>query len=386
MPDLAYEIVYPRGGARLFRALPDGAPALAMRPASFLYERISGAVRSARTRRRRPLDVGAVVVSVGNLEVGGNGKTPFVIHLVNELGRRGYRPLVASRGYKSAAETLSAVTVLAPRSAELKGRVSTAVRVLRDDAGGLAEAIGDEGAMVLARCPGVPLAFSGDRRRAVEVGCALFEPTHVVLDDGFQTWGVERDVDIVLLDAERPLGNGRILPSGSLRERPNALRRADVVGFNALERDEHLAGLTRWVCETVGRPIPVFGVRRHLSFLEPPSGEPAERPAGQMAVLSSVGRPHRFETSLAAAGITIGLSLRFPDHFRYARDDIQRIDALLNGRGIDRLVTTEKDWVKLRDVGPTRARVWVARLELALVGIDPVRTCEKPQASPAASA
>jgi len=386
MPDPAYEIVYPRGGARLFRAAPDGALALAMRPAAFLYEGVSRAVRSARTRRRRPLDIGAVVVSVGNLEVGGNGKTPFVIHLVNELGRRGYRPLVASRGYKSAAESLCAVTVLAPRSGELKGRVSTAIRVLRDDARGLAEAVGDEGAMVAARCPGVPLAFSGDRRRAIEVGCALFEPTHVVLDDGFQTWGVERDVDIVLLDAERPLGNGRILPSGSLRERPNALGRADVIGFNALERDEQLAGLTRWACQTVGRSIPVFGVRRRLSFLGAPSGERAERPAGQFAALSSVGRPDRFETSLAAAGISIDLSLRFPDHFRYARDDISRIEALLDARAIDGLVTTEKDWVKLREAGPPRSRVWVARLELALVGIDPMRICEKPQASPAASA
>jgi len=386
MPDPVYEIVYPRGGARLFRAPPVGTLALAMRPAAFLYEGVSCVVRSARTRRRRPLDVGAVVVSVGNLEVGGNGKTPFVIHLVNELGRRGHRPLVASRGYKSVAESLCAVTVLAPRSAELKGRVSTAVRVLRDDADSLAEAVGDEGAMVAARCPGVPLAFSGDRRRAIDVGCALFEPTHVVLDDGFQTWGVERDVDIVLLDAKRPLGNGRILPSGTLRERPDALERADVIGFNALERDDQLAGLTRWACETVGWSIPVFGVRRRLSFLEPPSGERAERPAGPIAALSSVGRPDRFEASLAAAGVSIGLSLRFPDHFRYARDDIRRIETLLDARGIDRLVTTEKDWVKLREAEEPRARVWVARLELALVGADPVDTCEKPQATPAASA
>jgi len=386
MPDTDYEIVYPRGGAGVFHEPPDGALALAMRPASFLYEGVSRAVRFARTRHRRPLDAGAVIVSVGNLEAGGNGKTPFVIHLVRELVQRGYRPLVASRGYRSVAESLDAVTVVAPASSGPRGPVSTAVRVLRDDALGLAEAIGDEGAMVAARCPGVPLAFSRDRRRAIEVGRALFEPTHVVLDDGFQTWGADRDVDIVLLDAKRPLGNGRILPAGSLREGPSALRRADVIGFNALERDDDLDGLTQWAREIVGRPVPVFGVRRRLSFLEPPSEECVERPDGRFAALSSVGRPLHFERALAAAGVATGVSLRFPDHFRYTADDLRRLEMTMLSRGIARLVTTEKDWVKLREMGELKVRVWVARLELALAGADPVRACEKPQASPAASA
>jgi tetraacyldisaccharide 4'-kinase len=386
MREPAYEIVYPWGGARMFHAPADGALSQMMRPASFLYERICGAVRSVRTGRRRSLDAGAVVVSVGNLEVGGNGKTPFSIYLVNELACRGHRPLFASRGYKSTAESLSAVTVVAPRSAEPRRWVPSAVRLLRGVTGGLAEAIGDEGAMVAMRCPDAPLVFSHDRRRAIEVGCAMFEPTHVVLDDAFQTWGVERDVDIVLLDAEHPLGNGRVLPAGSLREAPSALRRADVVGFNGVDRDDRLAVLARWAHETVGRPVPVFGMRRCLSFLDATSGAPAERPDGTVAVVSSIGRPHRFEASLVAEGITIGLSLRFPDHFRYGRDDVRRIEGMLRTRGLERVVTTEKDWVKFREVGAPRARLWVARLELAVLGMDPVRRCEKPQASPAASA
>ena len=298
MPEMDYEIVYPRGGGRVLHEPPSGALAVAMRPASFLYDGVSRAVRAARSRRQRPLECGAAVISVGNIEVGGNGKTPFVIHLVNGLVGRGYRPLAASRGYRSAAESLGAVTVVASRSIGVKGRVTAAVRVLQSDGPGLAEAVGDEGAMVAARASGVPLAFSGDRRRAIEVGCALFEPTHVVLDDGFQTWGVERDLDIVLLDAKHPLGSGRVLPAGSLRERPGALVRADVIGFNGIEREDELASLADWVQKVVGRRMPVFGIRRSLSFFEPPSDEKAPPPAGRIAALSSVGRPERFEASL----------------------------------------------------------------------------------------
>jgi len=397
----SYDVVYPAGGSHFSRAPSRGSfLSGAMRPASFLYAGVSDIVRRIRVGGRREAALSAIVVSVGNLEVGGSGKTPFAAYLVKELARRGRRPAYVSRGFKSAAERLGAVTVLLPRSAEPAGWVSSGVRLLREDAEGLSRSIGDEGAMVAARCPGVPLAFSRDRRRAVEVICALFNPTHVVLDDALQTWSVARDVDIVLLDAEHPLGNGRIIPAGSLREAPGALSRSHAIGFNGIEVvcggvDAHarLAELREWAHETVKRPLPVFGIRRRLSFGEPavvPGGPTADQtpapPEGRFAALSSVGRPHRFEESLRAHGVALGLALRFPDHHRYRRSDVVRIEGILASRGIDRVVTTEKDWVKLREIGPPRAKLRVARLELDVMGDDPVAICEKPRATPAASA
>ena len=397
----SYDVLYPVGGSHFSRA-PSHRSFLsgAMRPASFLYAGGSNVVRRIRVGGRLGAGVSAVVVSVGNLEVGGSGKTPFAAYLVNELARRGSRPAYVSRGFKSAAERLGAVTVLLPRSAEPAGWVSSGVRLLREDTEGLSRSIGDEGAMVAARCPGVPLAFSRDRQRAVEVICALFNPTHVVLDDALQTWSVARDVDIVLLDAVHPVGNGRIIPAGSLREAPGALSRAHAIGFNGIEIEckgidgqERLAGLREWAHEMVKRPIPVFGIRRRLSFLEaavvpvePTAGETPAPPEGRVAALSSVGRPHRFEESLRAHGLTIGLALRFPDHHRYRRSDVERIEEVLASRGISRVVTTEKDWVKLREIGPPRAELRVACLDLEVLGDDPVAICEKPRATPAASA
>jgi tetraacyldisaccharide 4'-kinase len=275
--------------------------------------------------------------------------------------------------------------------------------MLRSGAPGLSDAIGDEGAMVASRCPNAPLAFSRDRRRAVEAVSALFAPTHIVLDDAFQTWPVARDADIVLLDAEHPVGNGRIIPAGSLREGVRALARADAIGFNGIESapgggiageavaiDERLSRLRDWTRQTVRREVPVFGIRRRVSLARPAAdaegfagGEEFEGPA---AALSSVGRPRRFEESLVRLGVRVGLALRFPDHYRYGASAVRRIEGLLAERGLGALVTTEKDWAKLREIGPPRVDVRIARLELSVVGDDPLRICEKPRGVPAASA
>jgi tetraacyldisaccharide 4'-kinase len=192
-------------------------------------------------------------------------------------------------------------------------------------------------------------------------------------------------LDIVLLHAEHPLGNGRILPAGSLREGPSALGRAGAIGFNGLEDEDRLATLARWADETVGRAVPVFGVRRRLSFLGASSGVAERRPQGPVAALSSIGRPRQFEESLISHGIDVEVALRFPDHHRYRGGDVGWIEAALRTRGLERMVTTEKDWVKLREVGAPGAHLWIARLEVSVFGQNPVEKCEKPQVSPAAS-
>ena len=354
-----------------------------MLPCSLLYKTISGLTRAVRTKRRREIERAPLVVSVGNIEVGGNGKTPFAIHVVERLAARGYRSVYVSRGFKSEAGSLDVVTVLVPESEAVPRAVRPGLRILRPGFRRLARAVGDEGAMVAMRCPEVPLVFSRDRRHAVEVACEVFDPTHVILDDSFQTWSVARDVDIVLLDSAHPLGNGRVVPAGSLREDPDALRRADAIGFNGLERAEHLDALSDWVRRTVERDIPVFGVIRGLSFIDAGTGGTRECPAGRSAALSSIARPSRFERSLVENGLDLCLSLRYPDHHKFDPHDIRCIDTHLANRGIKHLITTEKDWVKLRDVGVPVVMPVLARLELRVVGEDPI-PYEKPQGEPAA--
>jgi tetraacyldisaccharide 4'-kinase len=386
VPEPFLEVLYPAGGGALRHAPWErGLLSAVLYPASVVYGRLLLGVRARRTARRRPLDVSAVVISVGNLEVGGNGKTPLAIHLVNELSRRGHRPAYVSRGFKGAAERLGTVSVLVPRSTEPKRWPDSSVRLMRVDAGNMPDALGDEGAVVAMRCSGAPLAFSADRSEAIRVVFEMFEPTHVVVDDAFQSWSVHRDVDIVLLDAEHPIGNGRTLPAGSLREEPAALGRAAVIGFNAMRPADDLGQLGDWVSGVVGRKMPVFGVVRGIALAGGGSGEPVPDSVGPVAALSGIARPSRFEQSLVERGFDVRLSIRYPDHFRYDRHEIRRVDEILARRGIVRLVTTEKDWVKLKEVGPPSVDLLITRLELQITGIDPVRLCERPQAMPAVS-
>jgi tetraacyldisaccharide 4'-kinase len=104
-----------------------------------------------------------------------------------------------------------------------------------------------------------------------------------------------------------------------------------------------------------------------------------------VAALSGIGRPARFEKALLEKGLDVRLSLRYPDHFVYGRSDVRRMEEILARRGLGTLVTTEKDWVKLRELLPLPAELRLARVEIDITGDDPVLECEKPQASPAVS-
>lgn len=376
-----YEILYPAGGGPL-RGVPEsrGLRSAVLRPASRLYGLAAGALRQRRMRRRVPLGVSARVVSIGNLEVGGNGKTPLAIHLLTALSARGRRPVYVSRGFGGEAERLPAVTILAPLGVEPGGFPAASLRLVSPDARALSRALGDEGALVNARCPNVPLAFSRRRRAAIETVCAMFDPSHVVLDDAFQTWGLPRDADIVLLDAKAPLGNGRLLPAGTLREGAEALARADAIGFNGLGRAEDLEALRVWAGEFAGVDAPVFGVCRRIAVAGISGDADGGWKRAASASLCGIGRPERFERALIELGVDLRVSLRYPDHYRYRGEDVRRVADILDRRRIERLIMTEKDWMKIREAGPPDSRSAVARLDLEIVGEDPVVLCEEPRA------
>jgi len=381
-------VIYPRGDRSRSRA--------GLWPAELLYRAASGAVRLAR-RRTQPLWSDTVVTSIGNLEVGGNGKTPFAVHVLERLVAGGCRVVYVSRGFSGSAERLAACTVVPAREAHCESDRGTdkerglaglgGIRVIQDRDGDVYQALGDEGAMVAMRLPQVPMVLCRDKRRAVDVARRLFRPTHIILDDAFQSWSCPRHVDVVLLDAANPLGNGRLLPAGTLREGAGALRRADMVGFNlgasprgdSFDGDE-LARRRRWLLGLTGRDMPVFGLARRLAFYRPGEDGVGAAPAGPVVSLSSIARPQRFDDVLVASGWDVRLSIRYPDHHRYSESDGGHIESLLRAEGIPAVVTTEKDWVKLRALDGPVGNVWVARLEMDVAGDDPIERIEKPQA------
>lgn len=371
--DTKVDVVYPRGrplslnGARSWLA-----PALV--PASWAYQSLSAAVRAVQMVDEHRPPPGVRVVSIGNLEVGGNGKTPLAVYFLERIAAEGGTPVYVSRAFRSVSERLNAVTVVLPDDFDGPPPLRGGVRFLTRRSPSLAEEIGDEAAMIAARAPGVTLALSRHKRRALDYATEFLDPTHVFLDDAFQSWNTPRDLDVVLLASRRPLGNGRLLPAGTLREAPEALERADVIGFNGVGAWEDVEAAADSLCRQVGiRRLrqPVFGIKRRVAMLSD-RGQAEESLRGPIASLSAIGRPEGFEQALLDAGLSLSLAMRYPDHYRYGRDDVEWVFRRLEQNAIDRVVTTEKDWAKLRGLGERCEKFVVARLLLEIVGSDPL--------------
>lgn len=364
-PEADRKILYPQG-------LPSQLPrsrvwAVMMKPASVFYRVGLAAARRAGSRRRiSPYPF--KVVSVGNLEVGGSGKTPLVMAVLEDLLSRGLRPVYVSRGYRSRAGRMAAPTLVPARAQSLDP--IEGVRVLSRNAFGLAGEVGDEAVVVARRFPQVALAIGRDKAACLRAAANVFRPSHVVVDDGFQSWRLWRDVDVVVLDGARPFGNGRLIPSGTLREEPPALRRAHFIGGNGCGRADldgfrrRLGGLDR------GRGV--FVMERIIQ-VEP---FPSEVPVASIAALA---RPERFEADLAGLGLNLVLSFRFPDHHPYKHEDMVWVERICRREAVEMIVTTEKDWVKMEAIAPASLALVVARLDVRLHGDDLLAAIRKPQ-------
>jgi tetraacyldisaccharide 4'-kinase len=279
----------------------------------------------ARRRLDRP------VVSVGNIAVGGSGKTPTAIHVARLLQSMGERPSVLTRGYA-------------------RRRPSDGVTVVSDGARLLADLdrAGDEPLMIARQLGTVPVLVSADRALAGRLAERRFGCTVHVLDDGFQHFQLHRDVDLVLVDAAdvvRPV----TLPAGRLREPLDAARAASAVVVPVADQAEAAA-----VGEAVGVDT-VFRLRRTLDLprLVQPAGRVVEpAPGTRVLAVAGVARPGRFFAELAAAGWTLAGTLTFGDHHHYTPLDVARIaEAMASGQAV-MVLTTEKDALRLLPLRP----------------------------------
>ena len=260
------------------------------------------------------------VVSVGNIAVGGTGKTPVVDWLVKSLLAEGKRPAVVSRGFGGT-------------FAGGVGVVSDGVALLMSPA----EA-GDEPCLLARRNPGVPIVIAPKRAAGVQAVIEKFAVDIVILDDGFQHRAVQRDIDLVLIDGRLPLGNGLPLPAGLLREFPGALRRADLLLMTRAD-PASVAPVT----------IPTWKSRHRLADFaldlqgrRVPLADLADKPA---LAFAGIAEPDSFFDGLTDAGLTVEKKLPFGDHQRYDALAIKRIHDATGQLEI--LLTTEKDAVKL---------------------------------------
>lgn len=337
------------------------APMKALLPLSWLY----GAGVSMHRRARMAGAPGAAhprVISIGNLEAGGNGKTPLAMWLLSRAAGQGSACAYVSRGYGGesvARHTVTCVLAMDTVPASLAG-----LRLLTRTYPDLARVVGDEGALVCERVPAASAFFCSDKVRAVHAAAGLGADL-IVLDDAFQSWGVARHADIVLLDAASPLDGGCLLPAGRLREDPDALLRAGAIVFNGAATRGAVETAREQVARWIRPGVPVAGMARRIR-LDPAAGAGSPRPDACIAV-SGIARPDAFERSLREAGVRLAGHEVFPDHHWYRERDIERIAARMRAQGAPALVTTEKDWVKLRRLVPEWP-VWIACLDVTLLG------------------
>ena len=266
------------------------------------------------------------VVSVGNLSVGGSGKTPFVIALGELLKARGIRFDVLSRGY---------------------GRKNRGVRIVEVD--GNAADFGDE-PLLIARRLGVPVIVGESRYDAGRVAERKFQSQLHILDDGFQHRSLARDFDIVLM-TECDFDD-RLLPSGRLREPISSLQRADAI---MLPRD---FSAQNSAIETLARQGKyIWRMRREIVM-----------PSALVVpiVFCGIARPQQFFAQVRAAGITPAAEIEFRDHHSYDRNDIARLLAMRGNLGAGGLLTTEKDAVNLGSLQADLNPLVVAALSLTL--------------------
>lgn len=328
---------------------PAPRPLLAVLGAGY---RMAMAAREWLYRRRllRASRLEVPVVSIGNLTVGGTGKTPAVELAVRSLLDLGHRPAVVSRGYRRRSRGVQVVAD------------AVAIRLEPEDAG-------DEPFLLARRLPGVPVVVGTDRAAAARTAIARFGVTAIVLDDGFQHRRLRKDLEVVMARARRPWGNGRTLPEGPLRERLGALARADLivaVGVPAPGDAPELLASVRRHAPTVPvvaaryAPVEAWEARGMRPL-------PLARLAGmRLVAFAGIAAPSAFRATLEQLGVTVVETVAFGDHHWYRPRDLAALEARAGAADVDGLVTTEKDWVRLRALPPLRRPCHVVSIRLDL--------------------
>lgn len=318
-----------------------------LRPLSWLY-------RGGILLRNRGYDldllssvtVDAPVISVGNLRMGGSGKTPLVEHLGRRFLRDGYRVAIVSRGYKR--QSSGQVVVSRGQGPEVAVAHS-----------------GDEPYMLSLLLPDAVVVVDADRVAAARTAVRDFNANFILMDDGFQHRRLKRTSDIVVIPAEDITTRARVVPAGPLREPWSGLRRAthllvvgqpDPAGSQAAERF-----LRQW------SDAPVFwGEKTSLPVLENPVAdrrvnlEDLEQPPAVLA-LAGIGAPHSFRTALEALPVQVESFREYPDHFHYPRDLQEQLLEEMEVRRAEYLVMTAKDYVKWDQDLCWRANIFFVR-------------------------
>lgn len=333
-------------------------------PAGLLYGFCSERIGKSRARTARTLP--CPVISVGNLTVGGSGKTPFTAFLSALIAEKwNLRTAVLSRGYGK--------------------RNPNEITVVSDGAGmqSSCEESGDEAFQIAHRIPGTLVLTGANRHAAGLIACETYDAEVILLDDGFQHQALQRQLNLVMVDSERGFGNKRCFPAGPLREPFSALERADWIVLyrrSFAERERILLDLLpqelsgKEILEVRAEPTTLFLLDRTSGSVKPgvqtsPLGIEQAKTTKWLLV-SGIANPKSFEQAVWRLGISFSRHLSFHDHYIYRESDWNMILQVMIDSGCDGILTTEKDIWKLADTPLVQEKekplLTALRLELTL--------------------
>jgi len=332
---------------------------------SFIYERLVQ-LRLFLYRHRifREHTLGCLVISIGNLTVGGTGKTPIVEKFARALRAGGRRVAILSRGYKS-------VPRPAPRKGFFSKKEPLPPRVVSDGKSLLLDSrtAGDEPYMLANNLKDVVVLVDKDRVKSGLYAIKELKADTLLLDDGLQYLHLKHRLDIVLIDRQAPFGNEHLLPRGTLREPPRNLRRASYIFITKSTgepNDELIKRIRRYnrtaeIIECAHKPL-------HLQNVLTAEQIPLERLRDTyVGSICGIAAPESFEDGLRKLGARIELSKRYTDHHRYTEAELQSFVTRCVRRDLEMIVTTEKDAVRFPRLTKTDVPIYFLRVEIEIL-------------------
>lgn len=328
-------------------------------------------VKCYRERYFHDHHLGVPVISIGNLTVGGTGKTPVAELLARALQKEGRKVAILSRGYKSKRQKRARIWhkwLARVRGEKLPQNppriVSDGVNVLLDS-----HTAGDEPYMLAQNLPGVPVIVDKDRVKAGLWAVDHLGADILLLDDGLQYLRLKHRLDMVLVDRTSPWGNGYMLPRGTLREPPAHLKRASYIFLTKCDGGDNTAitkelrrhNRVAEIIECSHKPV-------HLENILTRERIPVERLYGtHIGAVSGIAVPESFENGLRKLGAKVDVTRRFADHHRFNAKDISQFMERCERRDVEMIVTTEKDFVRFPKVENPDVPIYFLRVEIEIV-------------------
>lgn len=320
-----------------------------------------------KVRILRDTTVGVQVIAVGNLTVGGTGKTPVVEKLARELKDQGRNVAILSRGYRSRPAPLweRILNKILLREDQTPPRIVSDGKSLLLDS----EKAGDEPYMLASNLKDVIVLVDKDRVKAGRYAVEKFGCDTLLLDDGFQYLKLHgRRLDVVLVDCQEPFGNGYLLPRGTLREPPSHLSRADVIFITKC--DGNTESLRQQISQLNPKALIIECVHEPLYFADVFSSEKYSLDivkGKKVAALSGIAQPESFENRLQQLGAELVYRRRFADHHRFTQQEILNVINQSKKKQAEYIITTQKDAVRFPKIDRRDIPILYMRVEIKII-------------------